>query len=150
MSDFVQSLDRGIAVIRSFSAATPRQTLSDVSRETGLTRATARRLLLTLESLGYVRSDGCGIVVLKRLSDAKKNGDRIFAVIRGSAMSQDGHSSGLTVPNGKAQIELIKEALQRARVEPSQVSYLEAHGTGTSLGDPIEMRSINTVFANGR
>ncbi len=96
---------------------------------------------------GYVRSDGCGLVALKRLSEAQAHGDNIIAVIRGSAISQDGFSSGLTVPNAHAQAELIRRALSRARVTPEQVSYLEAHGTGTALGDPIEIRALASVFA---
>ena len=85
---------------------------------------------------GFVRSEGCGMVVLKRLSDAVSDGDRILALIRGSAVNQDGASSGFTVPNGLAQEAVIRQALRVAGVEPAAVSYVEAHGTGTSLGDP--------------
>ena len=99
---------------------------------------------------GFVRGEGCGVVVLKRLSAAQKNGDRIFAIIRGSAMNQDGPSSGLTVPNSEAQKELIRAALRDARVAPHQMQYVEAHGTGTSLGDPIEVRSLGEVLSAGR
>jgi acyl transferase domain-containing protein/acyl carrier protein len=99
---------------------------------------------------GYVRSEGCGIVVLKRLSDATYNGDRILAVIRGSAVNQDGRSSGLTVPNGLAQEAVIRDALKVASVPPAAVRYLEAHGTGTPLGDPIEIQAANEVLAVGR
>ena len=96
---------------------------------------------------GYARGEGCGIVVLKRLSDAIANGDNILAMVRGfSAVNHDGASSGLTVPNGLAQEALIKEALKNARVEPNQVSYVETHGTGTALGDPIEVRTLGSVF----
>jgi acyl transferase domain-containing protein len=95
---------------------------------------------------GYVRSEGCGVIVLKRLSDAQEMGDRILAVIRGSAVNQDGPSGGLTVPNGPAQVAVIRRALENSKVDPAQVSYIEAHGTGTSLGDPIEMRALATVF----
>ncbi|MCF2144947.1 type I polyketide synthase [Desmonostoc muscorum LEGE 12446] len=99
---------------------------------------------------GYGRGEGCGIVVLKRLSDALANGDRILALIRGSAMNHDGRSSGLTVPNGLAQQKLIRAALANARIEPNQVSYLEVHGTGTALGDPIEVEALGSVLCNGR
>ncbi|MCP4347107.1 MAG: SDR family NAD(P)-dependent oxidoreductase [Desulfobacterales bacterium] len=99
---------------------------------------------------GYVRGDGCGVVVLKRLSDAISGRDNILALIRGSAVNQDGASSGLTVPNGPAQQSLIRQALANARTEPSDVSYLEAHGTGTSLGDPIEVRAAAAVFGKDR
>ncbi|NEO71582.1 type I polyketide synthase [Moorena sp. SIO3H5] len=98
---------------------------------------------------GYGRGEGCGMVVLKRLSDALKDGDQIWAVIRGSAVNHDGPSSGLTVPNKLAQEQLIQQALKAAKIEPSQVGYVEAHGTGTSLGDPMEVRALGTVFEEG-
>ena len=99
---------------------------------------------------GYGRGEGCGVVVLKRLSDAIANGDNILALVRGSAVNHDGASSGLTVPNGLAQEALIKEALKNARVEPQEVSYVETHGTGTALGDPIEVRALGSVFCEER
>ncbi|MDZ8188307.1 MAG: type I polyketide synthase [Nostoc sp. ChiSLP02] len=99
---------------------------------------------------GYVRGEGCGIVVLKRLRDAIRDGDRIQAVIRGTAINQDGLSNGLTAPNGPSQQAVIRQALENAGVEPSQINYVEAHGTGTSLGDPIEVRSLKTVLMPGR
>src|SRR6185503_6926880 len=83
---------------------------------------------------GYVRGEGCGVVVLKRLSDAQANGDPILAVIRGSAVNQDGRSAGLTAPNLLAQQAVIRQALANARVTPERISYVEAHGTGTALG----------------
>ncbi|MCP4993780.1 MAG: SDR family NAD(P)-dependent oxidoreductase, partial [Gammaproteobacteria bacterium] len=96
---------------------------------------------------GYVRSEGCGVVVLKRLSQAQADNDPILAVIRGSMINQDGRSSGLTAPNGSAQEAVIRQALQQAQVEPAQISYIEAHGTGTALGDPIEIDALSTVFS---
>jgi acyl transferase domain-containing protein/NADPH:quinone reductase-like Zn-dependent oxidoreductase/SAM-dependent methyltransferase len=99
---------------------------------------------------GYVRGEGCGIVVLKRLSAALADGDRIHAVIRGSAVNQDGATSGITVPNKAAQAEVIRQALERAGIEPNQVDYVEAHGTGTPLGDPIEVRALASVYSKGR
>ncbi|OQX05351.1 MAG: hypothetical protein BWK80_52285 [Desulfobacteraceae bacterium IS3] len=98
---------------------------------------------------GYGRGEGCGMVVLKRLEDARKDGDPILAVIRGSAVNHDGSASGLTVPNGAAQEKLLRKALENAGVTPDEISYIETHGTGTSLGDPIEMRAISQVFGNG-
>ena len=99
---------------------------------------------------GYVRGEGCGMLVLKRLSDAERDGDRIWGVILGSAVNQDGASAGLTVPNGPAQERVIREALERAGVSPGEVDYLEAHGTGTELGDPIEVRAAAAVYGEGR
>lgn len=99
---------------------------------------------------GYVRAEGCGVVVLKRLSDALADGDEIWAVIRGSAVNQDGRSSGLTAPNGPAQEAVIAAALKDAGVEPRLVGYVEAHGTGTALGDPIEVNALGAVLGAGR
>ena len=99
---------------------------------------------------GFGRGEGCGVLVLKRLSDAVADKDNILALVRGSAINHDGPSSGLTVPNGLAQQALIQDALKNAKVEPSEVSYVEAHGTGTSLGDPIEVRALEAVLCEGR
>lgn len=95
---------------------------------------------------GIVRSDGCGAVVLKRLSDAQREEDRILAVIRGSAVNQDGRTNGLTAPSGHAQTALIKQALSRAQTAPEDIGYIEAHGTGTRLGDPIEIAAISDAL----
>ncbi|HJT93896.1 MAG TPA: SDR family NAD(P)-dependent oxidoreductase, partial [Mycobacterium sp.] len=99
---------------------------------------------------GYVRGEGCGVVVVKRLADAIADGDRIRAVVRGSAVNQDGASGGLTVPNGVAQQRVIAEALHRAGLNPDDIDYLEAHGTGTSLGDPIEVQAAGAALGTGR
>ena len=99
---------------------------------------------------GFVRAEGCAVIVLKRLSDALADRDNILALIRGSAVNQDGQSSGLTVPNRLAQEAVICHALKSAGIEPSQVSYVEAHGTGTPLGDPIEVRALLSVYGTGR
>ena len=97
---------------------------------------------------GFARGEGCGMVVLKRLSDAQAQGDHILAVIKGSAVNQDGRSSGLTVPNGPSQQAVIRQALANAGVKPEQISYVEAHGTGTALGDPIEVGALGAVFGD--
>ena len=99
---------------------------------------------------GYVRAEGCGVIVVKRFDDAIRDGDRIRAVIRGSAVNQDGATGGLMAPNGIAQQEVIADALQRAGVAAREVDYLEAHGTGTSLGDPIEIQAAGAVLGAGR
>lgn len=95
---------------------------------------------------GYVRGEGCGMILLKRLSDATADGDPVQALIRGSAINQDGASGGLTVPSGPSQEIVMRQALASGVVAPDQVDYIEAHGTGTALGDPIEMGSIANVF----
>jgi acyl transferase domain-containing protein/SAM-dependent methyltransferase len=99
---------------------------------------------------GFVRAEGCGVVVLKRLTDALADGDTVLAVVRGSAVNQDGRSSGLTAPNGPSQTSVIREALASARVPPRQVGYIETHGTGTELGDPIEVQALAAAFGAER
>lgn len=95
---------------------------------------------------GYARGEACGMIVLKRLSDAERDNDNVLAVISGSAINQDGPSSALPVPNGLAQEEVIRSALKDSNIEASAVSYIEAHGTGTSLGDPLEIETLSRVF----
>jgi acyl transferase domain-containing protein/acyl carrier protein len=95
---------------------------------------------------GYGRGEGCGLILLKRLSDAQRDGNRIFAIIRGTAVNQDGKSNGLTAPNGLSQEKVIQSALKNANLSPHDIHYIEAHGTGTPLGDPIEIESIARVM----
>jgi acyl transferase domain-containing protein/SAM-dependent methyltransferase len=99
---------------------------------------------------GFARGEGCGVVVLKRLADAERDGDRIMAVIRGAAVNQDGRSAGLTAPNGQAQRSLLRDALADADLGPEQVQYVEAHGTGTHLGDPVEAQALAAVYGPTR
>ncbi len=99
---------------------------------------------------GFGRGEGCGVVVLRRLRDAELRGDRIHAVVRASAINQDGPSSGLTAPSGPAQEALMRETLARGGLRPTDVHYIEAHGTGTSLGDPIEVQALGAVYGEGR
>ncbi|MEM6405449.1 MAG: beta-ketoacyl synthase N-terminal-like domain-containing protein [Pseudomonadota bacterium] len=97
---------------------------------------------------GFVRGEGCGVLVLKRLSDALAAGDPVLAVIRGAAVNQNGRSAGLTAPNVLSQQAVIRQALQQAQLTPDQISYIEAFGTGTALGDPIEAEALSAVFAS--
>src|SRR5262249_24455413 len=95
-------------------------------------------------------SEGCGIVVLKRLAGAERDGDRILAVIRGTAVNEDGRSNGLTAPNGPAKEQLIRNALKKANLRPEQVGYIEGFGIGTELGDTIELGALQAVFGGSR
>jgi acyl transferase domain-containing protein/acyl carrier protein len=99
---------------------------------------------------GYVRGEGCGVLMLKLLSRAQADGNRILAVIRGSACNQDGRTNGITAPNGHAQREVIQAAIADARLSPNDIDYVESHGTGTSLGDPVEVQALGEVFLPGR
>ncbi|HZP49267.1 MAG TPA: type I polyketide synthase [Vicinamibacterales bacterium] len=99
---------------------------------------------------GMVRSEGCGAVVLKRVSDAVAHGDRILAVIRGSAVNQDGRTNGITAPNGVSQRALLRQALRNAGVRADAISHVETHGTGTALGDPIEVEALAEVVGASR
>ena len=99
---------------------------------------------------GYVRGEGCGVVVLKRLAEAERDGDRIWGVVRGTALNQDGASPGLTVPSGPAQEKVIAAALRQAGLAPAEIDYVEAHGTGTEVGDPIEAQATGAAYASGR
>ncbi|MDB2687671.1 type I polyketide synthase, partial [Mariniblastus sp.] len=99
---------------------------------------------------GYLRGEGCGVVTLRRLADAERDGDKILGIIRSSAIGHNGAGSGLTVPNPKAQEDVIRKALDRAGLEPTDVDYLEAHGTGTSLGDPIEVNAAAAAYCGQR
>ncbi len=99
---------------------------------------------------GYGRGEGCGLIVLKRLSDAMKNGDPVRAVVRGTAVNQDGRTNGFTAPSGLSQEKVLRKALEDSDLRPEDIGYIEAHGTGTPLGDPIEMEAIGKVYSPGR
>jgi acyl transferase domain-containing protein/NADP-dependent 3-hydroxy acid dehydrogenase YdfG/acyl carrier protein len=111
---------------------------------------TGRCHTFSADADGYVRGEGAGVVVLERLSDARRLGHPVVATIRGSAVNQDGRTNGLTAPSGPAQQEVIREALRQAGVAPASVDYLECHGTGTPLGDPVEVQAAAAVLGEGR
>ncbi|HSK42243.1 MAG TPA: polyketide synthase, partial [Arenibaculum sp.] len=127
---------------------TPSYTIAESSA--GMLSPTGRSRSFDSRADGYVRGEGTGIVVLKRLSDAEADGDRIYAVIRATAVNQDGRSEGLTVPSGEAQVALMHEAYRKAGVAPADVHFVEAHGTGTPIGDPIEANAIGSVISVDR
>jgi len=118
--------------------------------ELGVLSPTGKIHAFSEDADGFVRSDGAGIVVLKRVKEAIADGDTILAVIKGSAVNSDGRSNGLTAPNPDAQVDVLDRAYSDAGVDPSTVDYVEAHGTGTILGDPIEASALGAVLGAGR
>jgi myxalamid-type polyketide synthase MxaD len=134
------ALAGGVSVILSPLALMPFSRM-------GLLAADGRCKVLDSAADGFGSGEGCGLLVLKRLSDAEAAGDRILALIRGSAVNQDGRTNVLSAPNGRSQEAVIRKALANAQVEPGQLSLIELHGTGTSLGDPIETDALRAIFA---
>lgn len=126
----------------------PRTTLALI--QGNMLSSSGRCLTFDDKADGYARGEGCGVIVLKRLSDAVDDRDRILAVLRTSRVKHDGKKSGLTVPRSESQKELLREALQAAGLAPHEVGYIEAHGTATSLGDPIELEALNAVYGAQR
>ena len=119
-------------------------------KEYGMLSRTGKCRTFDAAADGFVRGEGCGMVVLKRLSDAEAQGDRIWGVLKGSAINQNGAAAALTVPNGTAQEQLFAETLSQTGLAPSDVDYIEVHGTGSALGDPIEVRAAATVYGQNR
>lgn len=122
------------------------QSIMRFHRELGLLSADGKCLPFDEDAQGYVRGEGCGVLVLKRNDEAVRDGDPIWSTILGSAVNQNGASAGLTVPNGPAQEQLIRDAVARSGIDPSQLDYLEAHATGLSLSDPIEISAACSVY----
>jgi 6-methylsalicylic acid synthase len=124
--------------------------LSLVLDAAGATSPDGRCKSFDADADGYGRGEGGGVVVLKRLADARLDGDRVLAVIRGSAVHQDGRTNGIMAPSGEAQAHLMRRAYQSAGIDPATVGYVEAHGTGTRIGDPLEAGAMASVFGRGR
>jgi acyl transferase domain-containing protein/acyl-CoA synthetase (AMP-forming)/AMP-acid ligase II/pimeloyl-ACP methyl ester carboxylesterase/acyl carrier protein len=120
--------------------------LTETFQKAGMMAQDGKCKTFSADADGYVRGEGCGIVILKPLEKAIANNDNILAVIHGSAINQDGRSNGLTAPSGKAQQKVIQSAWQNAGITADKINYIEAHGTGTSLGDPIELNSLNALL----
>ncbi|HMG57016.1 MAG TPA: beta-ketoacyl synthase N-terminal-like domain-containing protein, partial [Kofleriaceae bacterium] len=148
----VQSLRSGecdIAVVGSANVMCSPEAFVDLA-QLGVLAADGRSKAFSADGDGFGRGEGCVVLVLKRLADARAAGDRIHAVVRGSAIGHDGRSSSLTAPNPQAQAQVIRSALAASGVSPERVQYVEAHGTGTILGDPIEVDGLASVFGGVR
>ena len=148
----VASLQRGevnMALVGGVSAILSHGIIREMA-DLGMLSRTGACRTFDASADGFARGEGCGMIVLKRLGAAKADGDRIWGVIRGSAVNQNGASAGPTVPNGPVQERVIEEALSRAGVSPTDVDYLEAHGSASELGDTIEVQSAAAVYGKGR
>lgn len=143
----LQTRESGLAIAGGVTLmSTPRQFIA-FSRQRGLA-SDGRCRPYSADAAGTGWSEGSGLVLLERLSDARRNGHRVLGLVRGSAVNNDGTSAGLTVPSGGAQQEVIRQALGRAALSPGDVDVLDGHGTSTSLGDPIELRAIHQSYGD--
>jgi acyl transferase domain-containing protein/acyl carrier protein len=146
-----QSLDRGESDLALAGAAMAllESRVSAAASAQGMLSPTGRCHTFDVAADGFVRSEGCGVVLLKRLPDALRDGDRILAVVRGTAANQDGRSETITTPSPEAQAAVYRAALEVAGVDPTTVGMVEAHGTGTPVGDPLEFTSLTEVYGAG-
>lgn len=142
----IQNGDSEIAVVGGVSAFLDQKILGRLST-TGMLSLTGEVRTFDEDADGTVISEGVGVVVLKSLEVAKKNGDHIYGVIKGIGIGQDGTSNGITAPNGNAQEQLIVDTYEKYHIQPSDISYIETHGTGTKLGDPIEVNALIRAFS---
>ena len=126
------------------------QAISEFMADAGMLSRTGRSRPFDASADGHVRGEGCGVIVLKRLSDAQADSDRIWGVIKGSAVNQNGASAALTIPNGSAQERVMEDALAQANLTGADVDYVEAHAVGSQMGDAIEMRAVGSVYGRGR
>lgn len=142
----LRNLECNLAIAGGVNLILTPETSIDFSRNHMLS-PDGRCKAFSADANGFGRGEGCGLIVLKRLADVDPKKDHVLALIRGTAVNQDGASSGLTAPNGPSQQRVILDALKNGNLEPSQIDYIETHGTGTSLGDPIEVGALDAVFS---
>ncbi|MFT9818492.1 amino acid adenylation domain-containing protein [Lysinibacillus sp. NPDC056185] len=144
----VESLKKGecsLAIVGGANMLLTPESFIGLSKQHGLA-ADGRCKTFTENADGFGRGEGCGVIVLKKLSEAKADNDTIYAIVKGVSVGQDGRTNGMTAPNGSAQKRVIKQALTQAKMTINDIDYIETHGTGTPLGDTIEVQALNEIF----